>query len=155
MHGTCNLHGIGSLRIAQTLGKATEEDRENDAGIAARATQHGIGNRFGTTAKCGKIAVKLIDTVHRAAHIRTRIAIRHGENIQIVDGIALALKTDGGICHHLIKLFCIDLKHRNLCNKLFGYHCSLNFLNYYNTPSHFCQWDLHIFRQNSIENRQK
>ena len=93
------------LYALQGLGEAAEQQREDDAGIAARAAQHGRSRDIGglrqrDAARLAQIGCRC---VQRHAHVRAGVAVGDGEDVQLVDLLFVDLDGGSGAEDHFLK----------------------------------------------------
>ena len=76
-----------SLAALEGLGDPAEQQRQNDAGVAARTAQQRARGAVGHGADgVGLLAAELDGgRVHRQAHVRAGIAVRNREDVELVD----------------------------------------------------------------------
>ena len=96
---------VGLLQALERLGKAAEQQREDDAGIAARTAQQRGGRDVGGF---GERDVRLAAKLGRGcaeghAHVGAGVAVRHGENVQFVDLLLFKLDGSRGGADHAAK----------------------------------------------------
>ena len=84
--------GLRFLLALQRLGEAAEQKARDDAGVAARAAQHGGGRHLAGLRDRAGIGQRFQLLGGRAdghAHVRARITVRYRENVQLIDAGAL------------------------------------------------------------------
>ena len=89
---------VGLLDALEPLCKAAEEQREDDARVAARAAEHGRGRAVRRRAEGGEALLGELRRrgAHGQAHVGAGIAVRHGEDVQLVDELPVLF--EGGVC---------------------------------------------------------
>ena len=109
---------VGLFAALELLGDAAEEKRQNDAGVAARAAQQRRSRRIRRL--CKRRLAQLRQLVHRRRHghrhIRARIAVRHRENVQLVDLFLLFGNGECALGHHGLKQRTVDFRICHLKN---------------------------------------
>ena len=92
LQGLHEVVGTGFLLAFQRLGEAAEQQAGDDAGVAARAAQHGRGSSLGSLAD-GAVVVQSFQLTDGGAdghaHVGTGVAIGDGEDVQLVHAGAL------------------------------------------------------------------
>ena len=86
MQSECKILSLGSLALFQLLGHAAEQQRQNDAGIAACAAQQ-CGCRRRTRCRqvgLGQLGYLIFRRRHRQRHIGSGITVRNREYIQLI-----------------------------------------------------------------------
>ena len=111
LHGGGESGGVRSLPALQGLGQASEQQGENDAGIAAGPPQQGGGSDGGRLLHSGGLA--LAQLRHGGAdghgHIGARVAVGHGKDVQVVDGLLLGRDDGCAVEHHPLEQCAGDL----------------------------------------------
>ena len=111
LHGGGESGGVRSLPALQGLGQASEQQGENDAGIAAGPPQQGGGRDGGRLLHSGGLA--LAQLRHGGAdghgHIGARVAVGHGKDVQVVDGLLLGRDDGCAVEHHPLEQCAGDL----------------------------------------------
>ena len=93
------------LHALESAGYAAEQERQDNAGISARAAKESTGNAVGH----GIDRVKLFfpelgcGLVHRKPHIRTRITVGNGENVKLVYLLSIFSKRGVSAEDHVLK----------------------------------------------------
>ena len=109
-------HDIGSVSLffaLQSLGEAAEQQAGDNAGVAARTAQHGRSSSLGSFAH-GAAVVQSFQLTHGSAHghahVGAGVAIRHGENVQLVHAGTLVVDVVGagndGVAQDLTRNHC-------------------------------------------------
>ena len=90
--------GVGRVAPLELLREAAEEQAEYDAGVAARAAQHRA--RRAVRRRAQRVEVALGELRRRGAHgqghVRARVAVRHGEDVEIVNELPVLLQRRAG-----------------------------------------------------------
>ena len=95
---------VDVLRAVQSAGKAAQDLAQNDAGVAARALERPAGHGGGHVADAdGVFRLHLLDGgIDGLGHVRARIAIRYGEDVQRVHALpVLGEQRRAGLDHFL------------------------------------------------------
>ena len=81
--------GVCVLAALEGLGDPAEQQRQDDAGVAARTAQQGAGGAVGHGADgVGLLAAELDGGgVHRQAHVRAGVTVRNREDVELVDAL--------------------------------------------------------------------
>ena len=109
-------HDIGNVSLffaLQSLGEAAEQQAGDNAGVAARTAQHGRSSSLGSFAH-GAAVVQSFQLTHGSAHghahVGAGVAIRHGENVQLVHAGTLVVDVVGagndGVAQDLTRNHC-------------------------------------------------
>ena len=98
------------LQALQGLGNAAEQQRQNDAGIAAGAAQQRVRRALARRADLLERLLRERDGggVHGQAHVGAGIAVRHGEYVQIIDGLLVLFQCRVRAQEHFLKRGGID-----------------------------------------------
>ena len=105
VHGGGELLSADGLHALQSAGNATEQKRQDNAGVASCATQksacdavgHGIDGIVLLLAKLGG------GGIHGKAHVRAGIAVGNGEHIQLVYHLCIFCKCRISAKYHILK----------------------------------------------------
>ena len=94
-----------NVRHLDAARKAAQNLGEDDAGVAARALERAAGGHAQQLAgavlvHCGNF---LDGGFHRQGHVSARVAIRHGENVQRIDRLAVLFKQIGSRNNHFLE----------------------------------------------------
>ena len=97
--------GGAFLHPLEAFGKAPEQQRQNYAGIPASAAHGGRSGQIGDFGQRGLAGVSqsVRSGAQGQAHVGTRVAVRHGENIQFVDLLLMLLNQSGSAQDHFAK----------------------------------------------------
>ena len=89
---------VRRLAALQPLRKAAEKQREYDAGVAARAAEHGVCRAGGGLAQRRESFLRELRRrgAHRQAHVRARVPVRDREDVQLV--YELLVLSECGVC---------------------------------------------------------
>ena len=109
-------HRLGPVRgaalglAAQTLGEPAEQQGEDNAGVAARAAQQRGGGGIGGVADGGGRAAVQSGRGggHGQRHIRAGVAVRHGENVKLVELLAILIQRGRGAEDHFREYLTAD-----------------------------------------------
>ena len=87
--GGGKLCGVCVLAALEGLGDPAEQQRQDDAGVAARTAQQGACGAVGHgTDGVGLLAAELDGGgVHRQAHVRAGVTVRNREDVELVDAL--------------------------------------------------------------------
>ena len=101
------VHGLAALDAA---GKAAQDLREDDAGVAARALECAARRQIRHAGRAVHVLSGdfLDGGFHRQGHVGARIAVRHGEHVQRVDGFTVLFKQIGSRDDHLFEEQSVD-----------------------------------------------
>ena len=97
--------GISGLHALQSLGKAPEQQGEDDAGVASGTLKQSGGGDGGCLPHRGGsgLAQRLGSGGDGHGHIGARVTVRHGEYIKIVDCLLLGRDSGGPVQDHLLE----------------------------------------------------
>ena len=109
---------VRRLGLAQFFRHAAEQQRQDNARVAARAAQQRRSRRIRRL--CKRRLAQLRQLVHRRRHghrhVRARIAVRHRENVQLVDLFLLFGNGECALGHHGLKQRTVDFRICHLKN---------------------------------------
>ena len=96
---------VDGFRPVDAARKAAQNLGKNDAGVAARTLERAAGGHAQQLAgavlvHCGNF---LDGGFHRQGHVSARVAIRHGENVQRIDRLAVLFKQIGSRNNHFLE----------------------------------------------------
>ena len=96
---------VDGLRPVDAARKAAQNLGEDDAGVAARALERAAGGHAEQLAGARLVQRRnLLDGgFHRQGHIGARVAVRHGENVQRVNRLAVLFKQIGSRNNHFLE----------------------------------------------------
>ena len=107
---------VAGLDALQRPADAPEQQAQDYAGVAPGAPEHGR-SRTGSGLLQGGI-LQLSQIRHGGAdghgHIGARIAVRHGEDVQLVDRLLMRLDGRGGLDHQLAEIGPVNCLPQNL-----------------------------------------
>ena len=111
LHRVGELRGVAALHALQPLGDAPEQQRQDHAGIPARAAQHGAG---GLVRHLAHTAVAHLAQLRRRGgdgqgHVGAGIAVRNRKHVQLVDGLFIRLQRLVSAQQHLAEHFAVDI----------------------------------------------
>ena len=100
------LTAVAFLQPLEAAREAAEQQRKNDAGVAARAAQHRRGGGVGDLRERRLVQLAQIGGggVERHAHIRAGVAVRHREDVQLVDLLLMLLHNGRSSANHFPEL---------------------------------------------------
>ena len=106
-----NPNAIGYASLSAVEGKDTvkavtvEQQGQDNTGVSAGAPQQGAGGDLGGLAHRGGLALFQLrrSGLDGKAHIGAGIAVRHGEYVQVVDGLLFTGDTGGAEGDHLLE----------------------------------------------------
>ena len=104
-HGACELCGTCGLETLKPLRDPAEQKGEDDAGISACTAQHCAGNTVGSGGDCVEILLAELDSriVDGETHVCTGITVRHGEDVQVIDGLDIFMQSRIRAENHLLE----------------------------------------------------
>ena len=104
-HGRRQLYAVHLLQPLGGLGEPPEQQGQDNAGVSAGAPQQGAGGDLGGLAHRGGLALFQLrrSGLDGKAHIGAGIAVRHGEYVQVVDGLLFTGDTGGAEGDHLLE----------------------------------------------------
>ena len=110
-HGLGEEQGVGLAAALELLGKAAEEQAEYDAGVAARAAQHGAGRGVRRGAEGGIVALAELRRrgAHGEGHVSAGVAVGDGEDVELVDELPVLFQRGAGAEYHVSKKRRIDV----------------------------------------------
>ena len=93
-HGRGEFHAVSSLRALEALGDAAEQKREDNAGVSARAAKQGGGHAVCGLVDGGELALAQFGggVVESEAHVGAGVPVRHGENVELVNGLYICME---------------------------------------------------------------
>ena len=97
--------GVDGLRAVDSAGKAAQNLRKDNAGVSARALERAAGGHAEQLAGARLVQRRnLLDGgFHRQGHVGARVAVRHGENVQRVNRLAVLFKQIGSRNNHFLE----------------------------------------------------
>ena len=103
-------NAVAFLAALQALGNAPEQQRQNDAGIAPCAPQHGGSRHLGRFFQIGVLGLAQVGGrgVDGHGHIGAGISIRHGEHVQLVESLLVDLDGGSRADDHSAKIGSVD-----------------------------------------------
>ena len=110
LHGGGQQHAVGFVHALEVLGDAAEQQGEDDAGVAPSAPQQGGGGDGGGVGHGHRLIFLQLrgGGLDSQAHVGAGVSVRHGENIQIVDGFSFYGDTGSAEKNHLLKCAAAD-----------------------------------------------
>ena len=111
LHGGGQRRAVGLGQALQGLGHAPEQQGQNDAGVAAGAPQQAPGRDLGGVVDGGRLRLLQLAAggLDGQVHVGAGVAVRHGEYVQVVDGLLLACDAGRTEQHHLLEGGAVDL----------------------------------------------
>ena len=96
---------VDGLALLDALGKAAEQQGQDDARVAAGAPQQRGSGRLGGQAHGGILVLFQLSGrgADGQAHIGAGIAVGHGEHVQVVDLLLFSVDRGGCVDDHLLK----------------------------------------------------
>ena len=98
LHGGGKGLGVALVQALHLLGDAAKQQRQNDAGVAARGAQQGGSHTVGRGGHGVKILFPELGRgpLHGQAHIGAGVPVGNREDVQIVDGLDIGLQSGIG-----------------------------------------------------------
>ncbi len=89
---------IDGLRLSEHLGRAADDLREDDPRVAARPHERRArdGVRERRPRRIGCVGQRLHERAHRERHVRARVAVGHGIDVEVVDARAARVERGRG-----------------------------------------------------------
>ena len=93
---------VGGRRVLEVLCHPPEEQGEDDAGVAARAAQQCVCVHLGRTAESSGVLLRESGCAgsHGKAHIRARVAVGDGEDVELVYLVLVIFYCGRSALHH-------------------------------------------------------
>ena len=110
LHSPGQLYAVGLFHALEMLGHPPKEQREDNAGVAPGAPQQGGGGDGGGVRHGHRLVFLQLrgGGLDSQAHVGAGVSVRHGENIQIVDGFSFYGDTGSAEKNHLLKCAAAD-----------------------------------------------
>ena len=105
LHGGGQQHAVGFVHAFEVLGDAAEQQGEDDAGVAPSAPQQGGGGDRGGVGHGGGLVLFQLRRggLDGEAHVGAGVAVRHGEDVQVIDGFSFQSDAGSAEKNHLLK----------------------------------------------------
>ena len=112
----CKIVAVGLAFALPGRGEAAEQERENDAGVAARAAQHGGRRHIGGLCERGlRVFLKISrGRAERHAHVRAGVAVGDGENVQLVDLLFVEVDRRGRADDHTAEQCAVNFLYQGI-----------------------------------------
>ena len=110
LHGGGQRRTVGLGQALQGLGHAPEQQGQDDAGVAPGAPQQTPGGDLGGVVDGGGLGLVQLGAggLDGQVHIGAGVAVRHGENVQVVDGLLLSGNAGRAEQHHILEGGAVD-----------------------------------------------
>ena len=111
LHGGGQRRAVGLGQSLQGLGHAPEQQGQDHAGVAPGAPQQTAGRYLGSVVDGGGLRLFQLGAggLDGQVHIGARVAVRHGEHVQVVDGLLLPGDAGRAEQHHFLERGAVDL----------------------------------------------
>ena len=105
LHGRRQLCAVGLVQALEHLAHAAEQQREDDAGVAAGAPEQAGGRDLGGFFHGGGLHTAQLGDggLDGEGHIGAGVAVRHGEHVQVVDSLLLLGDAGGAKGDHILE----------------------------------------------------
>ena len=105
VQGDGQVPAVDGLALLDGLGKATEQQGQDDAGVTTGAPQQSGGGRLGGQAHGGILVLFQLNGCRAdgQAHVGAGITIGHREHVEVVDLLLFSVDRGGRVDDHLLK----------------------------------------------------